>query len=502
MVNSSIPEKADDITEKALQISDKTSSPSPQRPLKLDRHGLPLVPQPSDDPNDPLNFPYVLKVYIALLISLLSFTAQLSSAIVNPTFNIIAEDLNVSVTRASYLTTVWILFGGVAPLLFVPLANVYGRRPLYVLGTLIACLSNIGAATASSYGGLMTGRVFNGIASSIALGFGAAVICDLFTQGERGLWIGIYTVSTTNGPHVSPIAGGYIAQRLDWRWTIWIPAIVQGVLGVLLLLTLPETLFSREEGSRLEGERSWVRRWFWPGRVLERRIRARDFWTSFRMARYAAVLLPCVYYMTNNTYGSTAFAVTGSHITKVVFDFDLGQTGLFMGVPLTVGCLIGELLSGWFSDVLINAYAKRHGGYRKPEVRLWLLPWTVLLAIGTATYGFCIEHKKPWIDAAVSMAVSGLGTQVRCMQSFKRNALMTLKVGTTVVYTYCTDSYKPQSGEIGAIINLFKSGKLRVLVHSRGPEVFRSNKTTLAALLMPGLPSLRVHHRLLRFTVQ
>ena len=176
------------------------------------------------------------------------------------------------------------------------------------------------------------------------------------------------------------------------------------------------------------------------------------------MVRYAAVLLPCIYYMTNNTYGSTVFAVTGAHITKVVYNFNPGQTGLFMGVPLTIGCLIGELLSGWFSDLLINAYAKRHGGYRKPEVRLWLLPWTVFLAIGTSTYGYCIQHQKPWIDSAVAMAVSGLGTQV----------------GTTVVYTYCTDSYKSQSGEIGAVINLIKSCKWHLV--SKHTNIIRHSK--------------------------
>lgn len=35
------------------------------------------------------------------------------------------------------------------------------------------------------------------------------------------------------------------------------------------------------------------------------------------------------------------------------------------------------------------------------------------------------------------------------------------QIGTTMIYTYATDSYKPQSGEIGAIINLFKSGRQR-----------------------------------------
>jgi hypothetical protein len=148
-------------------------------------------------------------------------------------------------------------------------------------------------------------------------------------------------------------------------------------------------------------------------------------------------------YMVNLTYGSPLFAVTGSFICAKFFHFDLEQTGLFLGVPLTVGCLMGELSAGWVSDFILNTYAKRHDGYRKVEVRLWLLPLATLSSIGTALFGYCIQHHKPWIQAAVCMAVSGYGTQVIA----------------TMVYTYCCDSYKPQSSEISVIINVFKSRK-------------------------------------------
>jgi hypothetical protein len=147
--------------------------------------------------------------------------------------------------------------------------------------------------------------------------------------------------------------------------------------------------------------------------------------------------------MVNLTYGSPLFAVTGSFICAKFYHFNLHQTGLFLGVPLTVGCLIGEFSAGWVSDLILNTYAKRHDGYRKVEVRLWLLPLTATCAIGTATFGYCIQHHKPWIQAAVCMAVSGYGTQVIA----------------TMVYTYCCDSYKPQSSEISVIINVFKSRK-------------------------------------------
>ena len=169
--------------EDVLQVEAKQST------LKLDRYGLPLVPQPSDHEDDPLNWPLIHRIYIALLISLLGFVVQLGSALINPAFEEMSEDLNVTVEQASYCTTVFILFGGVLSMFVVPFANVYGRRIVFIIFILIAAAGQFGSAGASTYGGVITGRVFNGIGASVPLGLGAAVICDLFTQGERGLYM-------------------------------------------------------------------------------------------------------------------------------------------------------------------------------------------------------------------------------------------------------------------------------------------------------------------------
>ena len=414
-------------------------------PMKLDKHSLPLVPQPSDHKDDPLNWSLWQKYYIVALMSAFTLMAQMGSATLNPSFILVAKDLHVTVEQASYTTTVFILFTGVIPLLITPFANIYGRRPLYIIFTFIAIAGFVGSAAAPTWGGVLTGRVFAGIGCSIPLGIGAATICDLFVQGERGLPMGIYAWAVTNGPHIAPIAGGYISQRYGWRWTIWISAIIEACLLLIALFTFPETLFSRQDFSKLE-ERPFLQRMFFHGKVLDRRIRLRDFFLPLRMIKYTAVTLPCIMYMVNLTYGSPLFAVTGSFIGAAFFHFDLEQTGLFLGVPLTVGCLIGEFSAGWVSDLIINTYAKRHCGYRKAEARLYLLPLVSLCAIGTGTFGYSIEHHKPWIQAAICMAVSGFGTQV----------------ATTLVYTYCCDSYKPQSSEISVIINVVKSRKFRV----------------------------------------
>ncbi|CAK4030026.1 MFS general substrate transporter [Lecanosticta acicola] len=419
--------------------------------LKRDKYGLPLEPQPSDHKDDPLNWQWLWKVYIALLVSGIAFTAQAGAALINPAFVTMSRELDITVEQASYCTTVFILFSGVLSMFIVPFANVYGRRICYVIFTLVGVAGAFTSAGAPSYGGIIAGRVLNGVGGSVPLGLGAASICDLFTQGKRGLYMGIYVLSVNNGPHIAPIAGGYIAERLGWRWCFWVPGIVQSALWVILSFTLPETLFSRPNANQIE-HRSYIQKLLFHGKVLDRKVRPRDFVGSLRMARYLAVLFPALWFMTASTYGSAIFAVTGARQATQIYHFDVDQIGLYLGVPLTIGFSLGEASAGWVSDRIVTLDAKRNQRERKPEARLYLLPACTLLGIGTALYGYCIQKREHWIFPSVCMAVSGFGTQV----------------GTTMVYTYATDSYKPQSGEIGAVMNLFKASEISLFTFNIG----------------------------------
>ncbi|KAK6379903.1 hypothetical protein LTS17_005977 [Exophiala oligosperma] len=418
-------------------------SESREPALKLDEDGIPLNPQPTDSKHDPLNWPYLAKVYIVLLVSGLGFVNQLGSALINPAFVVMSEDLGITVEKASYCTTVVILFMGVCPMFVVPFSNVYGRRILYVIFTTIAAACQFGSGASSTYGGLITGRIFYGLGASIPLGLGAATICDLFPQRERGKYLGIYTLCVNNGPHLAPIVGGYIALNLSWRWCLYVPGIIQVGLLICFIFTFPETLFSRTErhGPEEDDTASHFSRLLPRGKILDRPIKPRHFLQPYIMIRYWAVSLSGVYWMTANTYGSTLFAVTGSKIAHTLYDFDVAQTGLLMGLPQTIGCMVGEACAGWISDLTINTYAKRHDGHRKPEVRLALLPGCFALVAGVIGYGICVDRHSPWVALAMTMGVASFG----------------LQVGATMIYAYATDCYKPQAPEVGVVINLYKS---------------------------------------------
>ena len=75
--------------------------------------------------------------------------------------------MGVTVTVASYSTTIAIVFAGVFPLLYSPLANVYGRRPVYLVSTAIGVAANAASAVCKSWGPLLVARAFVGIGTSV-----------------------------------------------------------------------------------------------------------------------------------------------------------------------------------------------------------------------------------------------------------------------------------------------------------------------------------------------
>ncbi|KAL1839601.1 hypothetical protein VTK73DRAFT_4003 [Phialemonium thermophilum] len=66
-----------------------------------------------------------------------------------------------------------------------------------------------------------------------------------------------------------------------------------------------------------------------------------------------------------------------------------------------------------------------------------MIPATILLPLGTIVEGVCLERETHWIGVAMGIAIASTG----------------LQIATTGVYTYTAECYKPQSPELGSILN-------------------------------------------------
>ncbi|KAK8101441.1 MFS general substrate transporter [Apiospora kogelbergensis] len=333
--------------------------------LKVDRHGLPLVPQPSDNKDDPLNWPKPLKLAVLLQASLLTLMGTMGAATINPAFVPLAAAFHITPVQASYELTVWTVFGAVCPVLLVPLANVYGRRPFYVLGNLLAAATNFAAGYCITWSGVLATRALNGMGAGCATALGPATVVDLFFLHERGLFMGVYTFCVTNAPHFAPLAGVITGTSIVARWSY-----IQFGLFFVTYFCFPETLYSRQVDTALPTEvnkrpvRTYV------GLLLfrtsgsgtrEQKLTLSAFAAPFVMMRYLCVLLPALYYMTAFAYGSLLFGATGSVVFRSLYGFNTAQTGLVISLPLVVGCFLGECSAGWFTDWLVYRAARRRG---------------------------------------------------------------------------------------------------------------------------------------------
>lgn len=156
---------------------------------------------------------------------------SIQSAFVN-----IGEDLDVSIQEASYLTSLFIVILGVAPLLWSPIADRWGRRPIFLVSLLGAVIGNIGCALSHSYSAMAGCRAVTAFFISPAGAIGTGVVSEMFFKKERGRCIGIWSVMVTLGVPVSPLIFGFVVLRVNYRWIFWTLAIVSEVGGPIMKL--------------------------------------------------------------------------------------------------------------------------------------------------------------------------------------------------------------------------------------------------------------------------
>ncbi len=138
------------------------------------------------------NWPTWLKWLVLLQTSFLAFLGPFNSAVVNPALVPLAKLYHIPVSHAPYQTTTGIIVVGVAPLFWTPLANIYGRRPVYLLSTLIGIVATVGSGVSKSWGTLIVGRVFSGVGVGAAMALGAASVNDMFFLHE------VWTIQRTS----------------------------------------------------------------------------------------------------------------------------------------------------------------------------------------------------------------------------------------------------------------------------------------------------------------
>jgi DHA1 family bicyclomycin/chloramphenicol resistance-like MFS transporter len=141
-------------------------------------------------------------------------------------------------TQASLM--VFFVMMGLAQLVYGPLSDIFGRKPLLYAGLVLFALGSIGCALATDIQTLIAFRVLQGLGASAGMVIGRAVVRDLHTGPDAAQMMSLLMLVFSVSPILAPLAGSLVIAWADWRGIFW-SVLVAALLGLVLL-----TLFLRE----------------------------------------------------------------------------------------------------------------------------------------------------------------------------------------------------------------------------------------------------------------
>jgi MFS family permease len=199
-----------------------------------------LIPQPTNDPNDPLNWPAWKKAMAFISVGIFSGLGSWTIVGAGPAVVVVMEEFNISLSATLDGLINWciLLIGiGVCHLMFllmknfiwVPLGLYFGTRPTFLAGCLLLFGTTIWCAASYNWTSLVAARIVGGFAISCGEALPATVVKDLFFLHERGWWMGIYMFFFQAAYLLGVIASGFLITSSGWRWHFWVSPELKGI---------------------------------------------------------------------------------------------------------------------------------------------------------------------------------------------------------------------------------------------------------------------------------
>jgi EmrB/QacA subfamily drug resistance transporter len=176
-------------------------------------------------------------------VSLATLMSYLDNNVTNVALPTIERSLHLSVSGLEWIVSSYLLVLGGLLLVGGRVADVYGRRRMFVAGLVIFTLSSLAAGLAGSGGVLIAARAVQGLGAALVLPASLAIIAATFTNTrERTMAIGTSGAVGALGLALGPALGGVISQHLHWGWIF----LINVPLGVITLaIAIPSIAESR-----------------------------------------------------------------------------------------------------------------------------------------------------------------------------------------------------------------------------------------------------------------
>ncbi|CAH0058118.1 unnamed protein product [Clonostachys solani] len=434
-------------------------------------HDIILVPQPTNDPNDPLNWSPMRKLNSSVWQQIWTFFAAMVINGLTPAYLLIQEETGIPIGDLNTGNGLMYLFFGFGTLLTQPFALNFGRRPAAVISFFITCFLVLWASFMNTVAEWYANRILIGIFFSTIESLIELCVTDTKFTHERGFHMGFYTWSLFGGAFLAPIPAGFLADAFGWRWINRMYFIVAIVVTVGIFFGFEETMFYRhdtvnefrdaqahgitttspEESTKKEADnttpsqsetnmgetyvkRSYVERLkLWGHRDPQQPNNFFKFmFIPIYLLRYPSIVFSGLLVGSVLAWYNVLLGTMTSVFGGAPYHFSANMIGLTY-LACVIGTSLGCFIAGWLNDNLATWAARRNNGVKEPEARLWaaLVP-LILHPAGCILYGVGAANEIHWIGLCVGIVL----------------VTLSIVMGATLALSYTINCYKELAGEV------------------------------------------------------
>ena len=167
---------------------------------------------------------YKERRWLALgLLCVAQFIVVLDASIVNVALPSIGEALNFSEANLSWIVNAYVLTFGGFLLLGGRMADLLGRRRVFMAGLLVVAVASLFAGFASNEGQLIAARAAQGLGAAIVSPSALSIVTTTFQDGaERNKALGAWGAVAGSGGAAGVLLGGILTDGLGWEWVLWV----------------------------------------------------------------------------------------------------------------------------------------------------------------------------------------------------------------------------------------------------------------------------------------
>jgi|SRR5881394_81795 len=338
------------------------------------------------------------KRWLALvLLCSAQFVVVLDASIVNVALPTIGDALHFSQENLPWVVNAYILTFGGFLLLGGRMADLLGRRRVFMGGLLLVAAASLAAGFASTEGQLIAARAAQGLGAAVISPAALSIVTTTFSDGsERNKALGVWGAVAGSGGAAGVLLGGILTDSLGWEWVLWV--------------NVPVSLVAFALSPRLIAESR-----------AEHETRAFDVAGAVTVTAALSILVYAVVDATSAGWGSTqtiglialslllvvAFVAIELRATKPLVPFSIFRIRTLTGANV-VGLLVGASLFSMF--FFISLYMQQVLGYSAIHAGLSYLPLALVImaSAGVASQLVTKLGYKPVLAAGLLFIVIGL----------------------------------------------------------------------------------------------